>query len=132
VKTVILSSGDDPRIVEATFRQGAAGFIVKSIDSVALAPALHEIAAGNIVYFSPNTIAETILSALTRREHEMLMALADGHPNQQIARELGLAEQTVKFHLTNLYRKLGVSGRTAAVHYAYDHGLIEHPLLLSA
>ena len=39
-----------------------------------------------------------------------------------------MAEQTVKFHLTNIYRKLGVSSRTEAVHYAYQHGLLERPL----
>jgi len=48
--------------------------------------------------------------------------------NQAIAKELWLAEQTVKFHLTNIYRKLGVGNRTEAVRLAYQHGLIENPL----
>src|ERR687888_490016 len=49
-----------------------------------------------------------------------------------IAKELWLAEQTVKFHLTNIYRKLGVANRTEAVRYAYRHGLVESPLLEQA
>jgi DNA-binding NarL/FixJ family response regulator len=131
VKTVILSSGDDPRIVEATFRHGGAGLIVKRIDPAALPRVLREIAAGDGFSFPP-TAASGTLSALTPREREMLMALAAGRSNKQIARELWLTEQTVKYHLTNLYRKLGVTGRTAALNYAYEHGLIENPLLLSA
>ena len=49
--------------------------------------------------------------------------------NKQIARELWLAEQTVKFHLTNIYRKLNVATRTEAVNAAYRRGLLETPLL---
>jgi DNA-binding NarL/FixJ family response regulator len=54
----------------------------------------------------------------------VLRALADGNSNREIARSLWLAEQTVKFHLTNIYRKLDVSNRTEAVHWAYRHGLL--------
>jgi DNA-binding NarL/FixJ family response regulator len=132
VKTVILASGNDPHIVDATFRHGASAFIAKSIDPDALAPALREIAASNIVYLPPRTTAAPVGHVLSPRELEMLTALANGRSNKQIARDLWLSEQTVKGYLTRLYRKLAVSGRTAAVHYAYDHGLIENPLLLSA
>ena len=48
--------------------------------------------------------------------------------NKQIAKELFLAEQTVKFHLTNIYRKLDLANRTEAARYAYEHGLVESPL----
>ena len=62
---------------------------------------------------------------LSKRELTILQALQSGQSNKQIARELFLAEQTVKFHLTNIYRKLGVSSRTEAVRYAFEHGLAE-------
>ena len=62
---------------------------------------------------------------LTGREITMLQALARGLTNQLIGRELWVTEQTVKFHLTNIYRKLGVDNRTEAVRYAYQHGLVE-------
>src|SRR5919202_533680 len=65
---------------------------------------------------------------LSKRELTILQALQSGLSNKQIAKELFLAEQTVKFHLTNIYRKLGVNNRTEAVRYAYEHGLVENPL----
>ena len=54
--------------------------------------------------------------------------MARGLSNGAIARELWVTEQTVKFHLTNIYRKLGVANRTEAARYAYQHGLVESPL----
>jgi DNA-binding NarL/FixJ family response regulator len=68
-------------------------------------------------------------AGLSKRELSILKALGLGLSNKQIAKELWLAEQTVKFHLTNIYRKLGVGNRTDAVRYAYRHGLVESPLL---
>jgi DNA-binding CsgD family transcriptional regulator len=49
--------------------------------------------------------------------------------NKQIARQFWLSEQTIKFHLTNIYRKLDVGSRTEAVRHAYEHGMIENPML---
>ena len=60
---------------------------------------------------------------LTPRETTILLAVADGRPTKAISRELWLSEHTVKFHLTNIYRKLGVSNRSAAVRYAFEHDL---------
>ena len=63
--------------------------------------------------------------ALTQRELEVLRLVAAGAPNSRIAAQLWITEQTVKFHLSKVYRKLGVSNRTAASHHAYVHGLLE-------
>jgi DNA-binding NarL/FixJ family response regulator len=60
---------------------------------------------------------------LTAREREILCAVAQGHTNARIGRELWVTEQTVKFHLSNIYRKLGVSNRTEASRYALMNGL---------
>ena len=65
-------------------------------------------------------------AGLTERETSILKALARGLSNDAIGKELWVAEQTVKFHLTNIYRKLGVANRTEAARYAFEHGLIEH------
>jgi DNA-binding NarL/FixJ family response regulator len=61
--------------------------------------------------------------ALTRRELEILRLVAEGHSNAVIGRTLWLAEQTVKFHLSNVYRKIGVQNRTAAARWAELHGV---------
>ncbi|HEX7309722.1 MAG TPA: response regulator transcription factor, partial [Gaiellaceae bacterium] len=67
-------------------------------------------------------------AGLTDRETSILKALARGLSNDAIGKELWVAEQTVKFHLTNIYRKLGVSNRTEATRYAYEHGLVDYSL----
>jgi DNA-binding NarL/FixJ family response regulator len=64
---------------------------------------------------------------LTARELEILRAVAEGHTNARIGRQLWVTEQTVKFHLSNIYRKLGVSNRTEASRYALLHGLVAMP-----
>jgi DNA-binding NarL/FixJ family response regulator len=61
---------------------------------------------------------------LTAREREILTAVARGLSNKAIGEEFWVTEQTVKFHLSNVYRKLGVPSRTAAVRYAHEHGLV--------
>jgi DNA-binding NarL/FixJ family response regulator len=61
---------------------------------------------------------------LTERETAILKALARGLSNDAIGKELWVAPQTVKFHLTNIYRKLGVSNRTEAARFAYQHHLV--------
>jgi DNA-binding CsgD family transcriptional regulator len=61
------------------------------------------------------------------REKEILGLVAEGHTNGQIARLLWVTEQTVKFHLSNTYRKLGVANRTEASHYAHVNNLMRVP-----
>ena len=67
-------------------------------------------------------------AGLTERETSILKALARGLSNDEIAKELWITQQTVKFHLTNIYRKLGVKNRTEGTRLAYRHGLVESPL----
>jgi DNA-binding NarL/FixJ family response regulator len=62
---------------------------------------------------------------LTTRELEILRSAAGGASNGQIANQLFVTEQTVKFHLSNVYRKLGVANRTEASHYAHVNGLLD-------
>ena len=67
--------------------------------------------------------AEPELPALTDRERSILSAVASGLTTAAISRELWVSEHTIKFHLTNIYRKLGVANRAAAVRYALEHGI---------
>jgi DNA-binding CsgD family transcriptional regulator len=62
---------------------------------------------------------------LTRRELEILRLVAEGHSNAQLARMLWVTEQTVKFHLSNIYRKLDVANRTEASRWAQRRGLLD-------
>ena len=66
---------------------------------------------------------------LTPRESEILGALAGGQSNKEMARKFWVSDQTIKYHLTNVYRKLQVRSRTEAVRLAYEHGVIENPVL---
>jgi DNA-binding CsgD family transcriptional regulator len=71
-------------------------------------------------------------SGLTRRELEILRLVAEGHSNAQLARMLWVTEQTVKFHLSNIYRKLDVGNRTEASRWAQLNGLLGQPLVAAA
>jgi DNA-binding NarL/FixJ family response regulator len=131
VRVAMLSAVDDPAVVKAALNRGASAFIVKHIDPRDLAAAVRQAIEGAV--FQPLGLLENGTGSandadLSKRELTILQALQSGMSNKQIAKELFLAEQTVKFHLTNIYRKLGVNSRTEAVRYAYEHGLVENPL----
>ena len=128
VKVAVLSGVDGDDTVDAALGLGASIFISKNVNPEELATALRQAAEGAVA--APVGRAEKRANpaveekGLTDRELAVLRALADGNSNREIARSLWLAEQTVKFHLTNIYRKLDVSNRTEAVHWAYRHGLL--------
>ena len=63
--------------------------------------------------------------ALTRREREILALVSEGYSNRELAKMIWVTEQTVKFHLSNIYRKLDVSNRTEASRWAHKHRLID-------
>ncbi len=131
VAVVMLSGIDDPALVRAALERGASAFVLKHVDPRDLGSALRQSVTGTI--FRPLDLLNAAQSAfeetgLTKRELSILEELPAGGSNQQIAKRLFLAEQTVKFHLTNIYRKLGVSTRTEALRFAYERGLVERPL----
>ncbi len=126
IKAVAFSMYDDPEHIEAALRRGACGYIVKSIDPRDLPSALRQAVEGNFYYVVSPTEEKGSLqsSGLTEREILILKELAHGLSNDAIGRKLWLSEQTVKFHLHKVYRKLGVANRTEAARYAYEHGLL--------
>ena len=132
VKVVILSVSTDPEIVQTVLNHGAAAYIVKSVNPIDLSSALRQALEGTVfsaVGLPEKTAQEDAVKAagLTDRETTILKALARGLSNEAIGKELWVAQQTVKFHLTNIYRKLDVKNRTEAARYAYEHGLIDSP-----
>jgi DNA-binding NarL/FixJ family response regulator len=131
VKVVVLSVSTDENVIQTVLMRGASAYIVKSINPIDLPSALRQAVEGTM--FSAIGLPEPGESAakaagLTEREAAILSALARGLSNEAIGKELWVAEQTVKFHLTNIYRKLGVSNRTEAARLAYQNGLVESPI----
>jgi len=132
VKVVILSVSTDPEVVQTVLNHGAAAYVVKSVNPIDLSSALRQALEGTVfsaVGLPEKTAQEDAVKAagLTERETTILKALARGLSNEAIGKELWVAQQTVKFHLTNIYRKLDVKNRTEAARYAYEHGLIDSP-----
>jgi DNA-binding NarL/FixJ family response regulator len=131
IKLVVLSASDDRGSVDGALRAGACAFIVKSTAAMDVAAVLRQVNSGAI-YTAPSvnlasgdgTNPEDEGPNLTGREQQILDAVAHGCTTAAISRELWVSEHTVKFHLTNIYRKLGVSNRSAAVRYAFEHGLV--------
>ena len=131
-KVIVLSVSAERSLIDNVLKRGASAYIVKSVNPVDL-PAVIRQAVEGTVYTAiglPDDVSSRTAKAagLTERELAILTALAHGLSNAAIANQLWLAQQTVKFHLTNIYRKLGVTNRTEAARYAYQQGLIESPL----
>ena len=127
-KVVMLSGVDEPGLAEEALRRGAKAFLGKGIDPADVAPVLHQVSQGTVVtesFGAPGIAgaAAADVFGLTGRESEILEQVASGQSNKQIAGKFWLSEQTIKYHLTNVYRKLGVNSRTEAARFAYEHGL---------
>jgi DNA-binding NarL/FixJ family response regulator len=126
IKVVVLSSSSSPQLIRSALARGARAFIVKSVNPLDIPSALRQAHEETVyhAYGFRDAPEDTLRSAgLTEREITMLKALARGLSNKAICRELWLSEPTVKFHLGNLYRKLGVPNRLAAASYAHRHGI---------
>jgi len=137
LRAVVLSLSDDSKEIDAALQAGAAAYVLKSAHPDDLASAVRQ-AFAHSVYFAPpagtwngNSLHRGMESAdraeLTKREREILQLVAEGYSNAQLARMLWVTEQTVKFHLSNVYRKLNVSNRTEAARWAQLHGLVPTP-----
>ena len=126
-KVAMLTAIDDPQVVEAAFRRGADSYILKSVNPFDLPGAIRQMLDGSVIHRSPSAedgTAAPRAAGLSEKEVVVLVELCHGYTNKQIAARLWLSEQTVKFHLRNVYRKLGIKSRTEALRYAYDHDLV--------
>ena len=129
-KTVVLSACDDAPVIEAALEAGASAYVLKTAGSMDITSILRQAADGEVLPAPVTMPARPAASedpgapALTDRERDILSRVAAGMTTTAISRELWVSEHTIKFHLTNIYRKLGVPNRAGAVRYALDHGLV--------
>jgi len=126
VKVVVLSSSGAPEAIRSALSRGARAFITKAVNPLDIPSALRQAYEETVYHafgFADAPEEDLRRAGLTEREITMLNALARGLSNKAISQELWVTEQTVKFHLGNLYRKLGVQNRLAAATYAHSHGM---------
>lgn len=122
---LMLSVDEDPRTAKDALARGAAGYVKKTIHPEDLAATVRALAEGTVVTRGDpiDRPAHVNPHGLTDRELEVLVLVAKGAGNRDIARELFVTVKTVKYHLTNIFAKLGVSNRTEAAAFAIHHGL---------
>ena len=136
-KLIVLSAQDDPKQIDAAFAAGAVAYVIKTAHPEDVCAAVRQAFEHSI--FLPGSVSgaevrahdtrpsaadEDDASVLTRRELEILQLVAEGHSNAQVGRMLWVTEQTVKFHLSNIYRKLDVANRTEASRWAQTRNLL--------
>jgi len=127
VAVIMLAAEASPAQLQAAFARGARGWILKTIEPDELGPAIvHALDASVFVPYGPvnDDTAAARTAGLSGRELEIIRLVGRGFSNKQIAGELWITVQTVKFHLTNIYRKLGLPNRTAAARWAHEAGLL--------
>lgn len=135
-RVLMLTVSEDAEDLLGTLQAGAAGYLLKNIDADYFVDAIRRAAAGDSV-ISPEMTGKLVAGLkrngvappreeheqLSAREREILVALARGESNKAIAREFDLAESTVKIHVQNILRKLGLRSRVQAAVYAVEHGV---------
>jgi DNA-binding NarL/FixJ family response regulator len=141
-KVIMLTTFDLDEYVYEALRAGASGFLLKDSPRADLIAAVRAAAAGNAL-LAPTVTRRLIeafarrppaaapsparLAALTAREREVLLRLARGGSNTEIAAALFVSEATVKTHVNRIFAKTGSRDRGQAVHYAYQHGYVDPP-----
>ena len=130
-RVLVLTSATEPAAASLALRSGAAGLVYKDVDPDALVRAIRSVhdghlllaaeAAGSLVRNGGGWNPVAGLDALTGREREVLAEIAKGRSNREIARALGVAEKTVKAHVSSVLAKLGVQDRTQAALIAVRH-----------
>ncbi|MEW5818851.1 MAG: response regulator transcription factor [Cyanobacteriota bacterium] len=136
-KIIILTSQGDDKSVFSLIEAGADGYLLKDVAAENLVSAIRDVFAGKSILHPEVTkklLTQFVFKGepekqkpgdlLTEREIEVLKALSKGYSNQQIAEELYISQRTVQNHLHNIYNKLGINGRTEAVIYAIQEGII--------
>jgi DNA-binding NarL/FixJ family response regulator len=138
LKIIVLATSADARTMDSAFAAGAVAYVMKRAQAEDLALTIRQTFEHSVYFMSgrapsPTTVEEAEEEeeeesepswGLTRRELEILRLMAEGHSNTDLAKMLWVTEKTVKFHLSNVYRKLGVSNRTQASRWAQLHGVL--------
>ncbi len=137
VHVVMLTVSEEPEDLMACLRAGALGYLLKNIDSDFLVASIRRAADGDSV-MSPEMTGKLMREvrggaapaagpALSPREREIIGCLARGASNKEIARELDIAESTVKIHVQHILRKLDLSSRVQVAVWAIEQGLTARP-----
>jgi DNA-binding NarL/FixJ family response regulator len=126
IKVVILSAVDEPWVIDAALRRGAQAYVLKQVEPRGLGSAIRQATESTVFRLAAahSVAAASPEADLSPREVTILRGVAAGGSNKQIARAVSVSEAAVKFHLTNIYRKLGVANRTEAARYAHAHRLV--------
>jgi DNA-binding NarL/FixJ family response regulator len=142
IRILILTTYDIDENVYAALRAGASGFLIKDSAPTEIVAAIRAVAAGKAWLGptisrrivdeiasrpGPYTAVSAQMDLLTKREREVLILLAEGLPNGEVSKRLGISETTVKTHLARVMAKLCVGDRTQAVIAAYRSGLVRLP-----
>jgi DNA-binding NarL/FixJ family response regulator len=132
---VVISASEDPQVVRRALDAGAHGYISKSSGSAEMMKGIRSVLEGDIFIAPPIAAAEAspvkpgdfdaekLRSVLTPRQRDVLAMLRQGKSNKEVARDLNLAEITVKLHVTAILRSLGCENRTQAAILAAKMGL---------
>ncbi|MDX6644718.1 MAG: hypothetical protein QOK40_445 [Miltoncostaeaceae bacterium] len=130
---IILSASEEASHIDDALGRGASGYVFKSINPLDLPSTIRQVIEGSVHHprargaggghSSSAPAAPT--GGLSDRELDILRLVAEGLSNVDIASRLFVTGQTVKFHLSNIYRKLGVANRTEATRFAYRNGLVD-------
>jgi len=131
-KVIVLSARDGRERVDAALHAGAVAFVVKTTRADDFASAVRQSFDTSMFFPTPSAsapvatdgLAAIAAAALTVREVEILRLVGEGRSNTQVAKQLWVSEQTVKFHLSNVYRKLNVANRTEASRWAQITGML--------
>jgi DNA-binding NarL/FixJ family response regulator len=128
IRVIALTSFADQSKVGDMLASGAVGYLLKDSEPADLLAAVRSASAGGApldprvaIALLPNRQPASVADQLSLREREVLALASQGLANKQIGRTLGIAERTVKVHLGNVFRRIGVSDRTSAALWARDN-----------
>ncbi len=139
LRVIVLGSSHDPADIDEAFDAGSIAYVLKTAHPADVAATIrqtfdHSVFLAN-VHGNGNgngnapdpepTPPDDADVGLTRREREILALVSEGYSNRELAKMIWVTEQTVKFHLSNIYRKLDVSNRTEASRWAHKHRLVD-------
>ncbi len=131
VKVIALTSFSEQNMVQGALQAGAIGYLQKNVTAAELADAIRSACAGRMTLSAEATqaLAQSVAqpqiagNQLTDRERDVLKCMVDGLNNQEIAEQLVISLGTVKFHVSNIFQKLGVDSRVEAVKAALEQKL---------
>jgi two-component system response regulator DegU len=147
LRVIVLAASQDPSDIDAAFEAGAIAYVLKTAHPSDVAATIRQTFDHSVFLAASHsngrvapihTDVEAHITAvgddvgLTRREREILALVSEGHSNRELAQMMWVTEQTVKFHLSNIYRKLDVSNRTEASRWAHKHSLVVLPEMRTA